>query len=253
MYDLLELFRIGGYPHDTNYLFLGDYVDRGYYSVEVISLLVALKVRYPSKMTLLRGNHETRFTSQVHGFYDEVMVKYGNAKVWHLFTEVFDYLPITALVNGKVLCMHGGLSPSIKTVDDIRKLERIQEAPFDGPISDLLWSDPEDMQGWGTSERGAGYVFGADVSKTFLHDNNLAMVSRAHQVVDEGYEWCHDGHVVTTFSAPNYCYRLGNRAAIMQLDETINPTFIQFDAVPRKKSGGDAASLPKRVSWHTYV
>ncbi|KAL8564259.1 serine threonine-protein phosphatase [Nucella lapillus] len=247
LYDLLELFRIGGHPPDTNYLFLGDYVDRGYYSVEVISLLVALKVRYPDRVNILRGNHETRMTSQVYGFYDEVMAKYGSATVWNWFMEVCDYLPITALVGGEVFCMHGGLSPSIDTLDHVRALDRIQEAPFEGPINDFLWSDPEDGPGWGRSPRGAGYVFGPDVSETFLHTNNLALVSRAHQAVNEGYQWCHDHRVVTTFSAPNYMYRLGNRAALLQLDEAMNSTFIQFDAAPRKDDQGPPARLPDHM------
>ncbi|KAK7112195.1 hypothetical protein V1264_011684 [Littorina saxatilis] len=248
MYDLLELFRIGGYPPDTNYLFLGDYVDRGYYSVEVISLLVALKVRYPDRVNILRGNHETRMTSQVYGFYDEVMAKYGNVKVWNLFMEVCDYMPITGLVAGKVFCMHGGLSPSIDTIDHIKTLDRIQEAPYEGPVNDFLWSDPEEIQGWGRSPRGAGHVFGSNITEVFLHSNDLSMVSRAHQAVNEGYEWCHDRQVVTTFSAPNYMYRLGNKAAIMQLDESVNTSFIQFDAAPRK----EGQHAPSRLPDHMY-
>lgn len=247
MYDLLELFRIGGRPPDTNYLFMGDYVDRGYYSVEVISLLVALKVRYPDRITILRGNHETRLTSQVYGFYDEVMCKYGNPNVWKFFTEVFDYLPVTALVEGKVFCLHGGLSPSIDTLDHIRAIDRIQEAPTEGPINDLLWSDPEDTTGWRPSPRGAGHVFGPDISEAFNHTNSLSLVSRAHQVVHDGYQWCHNKHVVTTFSAPNYMYRLGNRAAILQLDDTMQTNFIQFDAAPRKANEGRPSSFPDHM------
>ncbi|XP_076459376.1 serine/threonine-protein phosphatase 2A catalytic subunit beta isoform-like [Babylonia areolata] len=249
MYDLLELFRIGGKPPDTNYLFLGDYVDRGYYSVEVISLLVALKVRYPDRVNILRGNHETRTTSQVYGFYDEVMAKYGSVTVWNLFMEVCDHMPITALVGGKVFCMHGGLSPSIDTLDHVRSLDRIQEAPFEGPMNDFLWSDPDEIHGWGRSPRGAGYVFGADVSEMFLHTNDLSLVSRAHQAVHEGYQWCHDQRVVTTFSAPNYMYRLGNRAALLQLDESMKTTFIQFDAAPRTDS---QRQPPSRLPDHMY-
>ncbi|AQK59767.1 Serine/threonine-protein phosphatase [Zea mays] len=126
-YDLIELFRIGGDSPDTNYLFMGDYVDRGYYSVETVSLLVALKVRYRDRITILRGNHESRQITQVYGFYDECLRKYGNANVWKYFTDLFDYLPLTALIENQVFCLHGGLSPSLDTLDNIRSLDRIQE------------------------------------------------------------------------------------------------------------------------------
>ncbi|MBA0596491.1 hypothetical protein Gorai_013308, partial [Gossypium raimondii] len=126
-YDLIELFRIGGNAPDTNYLFMGDYVDRGYYSVETVSLLVALKVRYRDRITILRGNHESRQITQVYGFYDECLRKYGNANVWKYFTDLFDYLPLTALIESQIFCLHGGLSPSLDTLDNIRALDRIQE------------------------------------------------------------------------------------------------------------------------------
>nr|CAD7399020.1 unnamed protein product [Timema cristinae] len=233
-HDLMELFRIGGRSPDTNYLFMGDYVDRGYYSVETVTLLVALKVRYRERITILRGNHESRQITQVYGFYDECLRKYGNANVWKFFTDLFDYLPLTALVDGQIFCLHGGLSPSIDTLDHIRALDRLQEVPHEGPMCDLLWSDPDDRGGWGISPRGAGYTFGQDISETFNHSNGLTLVSRAHQLVMEGYNWCHDRNVVTIFSAPNYCYRCGNQAAIMELDDALKYSFLQFDPAPRR-------------------
>ena len=114
-HDLMELFRIGGTAPSTNYLFMGDYVDRGYYSVEVVTLLVALKVRFRDRIFILRGNHESRQITQVYGFYDECLRKYGNANVWKYFTDLFDYLPVTALIENQIFCLHGGLSPSIDT------------------------------------------------------------------------------------------------------------------------------------------
>ncbi|KAE8648730.1 hypothetical protein Csa_008766 [Cucumis sativus] len=189
-YDLIELFRIGGRTPDTNYLFMGDYVDRGYYSVETVTLLVALKVRYRDRITILRGNHESRQITQVYGFYDECLRKYGNANVWKHFTDLFDYLPLTALVESQVFCLHGGLSPSLDTLDNIRSLDRIQEVPHEGPMCDLLWSDPDDRCGWGISPRGAGYTFGQDIAAQFNHTNGLSLISRAHQLVMEGYNWC---------------------------------------------------------------
>ncbi|RLO01743.1 hypothetical protein DYB28_015224, partial [Aphanomyces astaci] len=229
-HDLMELFRIGGHAPDTNYLFMGDYVDRGYYSVETVTLLVALKVRYKDRVFILRGNHESRQITQVYGFYDECLRKYGTPNVWRQFTEVFDYLPLTAVVENQIFCLHGGLSPSIDTLDHIRALDRVQEVPHEGPMCDLLWSDPDDRSGWGISPRGAGYTFGQDISDQFNHANGLTLVSRAHQLVMEGYNWSHKMNVVTIFSAPNYCYRCGNEAAIMEIDEQMKYTlYVPYD------------------------
>jgi len=115
---------------------------------------------------------------QVYGFYDECLRKYGNANVWKYFTDLFDYLPLTALVDSQIFCLHGGLSPSIDTLDHIRALDRLQEVPHEGPMCDLLWSDPDDRGGWGISPRGAGYTFGQDISETFNHSNGITLVSR---------------------------------------------------------------------------
>lgn len=144
-YDLMELFRVGGACPDTNYLFLGDFVDRGLYSVETFLLLLALKVRYPDRMTLIRGNHESRQITQVYGFYDECTRKYGSANVWRYCCDVFDYMSLGAVVDGRVFCVHGGLSPSIVSLNQIRTIDRKQEVPHDGAMCDLLWSDPDGM------------------------------------------------------------------------------------------------------------
>ena len=179
-------------------------MDRGYYSVETVTLLVALKIRYPQRITILRGNHESRQITQVYGFYDECLRKYGNANVWKFFTDLFDYLPLTALIDNQIFCLHGGLSPSIDTLDNSRALDRIQEVPHEGPMCDLLWSDPDDRCGWGISPRGAGYTFGQDISEAFNHNNGLTLVARAHQLVMEGYNWSQDRNVVTIFSGKTH-------------------------------------------------
>ena len=233
-HDLIELFRIGGKAPDTNYLFMGDYVDRGYYSVETVTLLVTLKVRFKDRVFITRGNHESRQITQVYGFYDECVRKYGTANVWKYFTDLFDYLPLTCLVENQILSLHGGLSPSIDSLDQVRTLDRVQEIPHEGPMCDLLWSDPDDRQGWGISPRGAGYTFGQDITEQFTHINNLSYISRAHQLVMEGYQWQHNDKVVTIFSAPNYCYRCGNQGAIMEVDEHQTKTYLQFDPAPRR-------------------
>ncbi|KAL1955201.1 hypothetical protein VTO42DRAFT_8913 [Malbranchea cinnamomea] len=317
-HDLMELFRVGGDVPDTNYLFMGDFVDRGFYSLESFLLLLCLKVRYPDRMTLIRGNHESRQITTVYGFYDECIRKYGNANVWRYCCEVFDYLALGALVlgarseldpsgtasneytqlssmsaggdgdealetevlnargevtqatyrkrdrssqhdmrdispprditsavssapsrsgpagtgatsdsqgsfstssTGAVLCVHGGLSPLVDTVDKIRLIDRKQEVPHEGAMCDLLWSDPDEIEGWGLSPRGAGFLFGGDIVKHFSYKNDLSLIARAHQLVMEGFKEMFDGGIVTVWSAPNYCYRCGNVAAILELDE----------------------------------
>ncbi|KAI9675954.1 MAG: Serine/threonine-protein phosphatase 4 catalytic subunit [Trizodia sp. TS-e1964] len=291
-HDLMELFRVGGDVPDTNYLFLGDFVDRGFYSLESFLLLLCLKVRYPDRITLIRGNHESRQITTVYGFYDECLRKYGSANVWRYCCEVFDFLSLGALVLGTsssvqpvneskllapeedqetemevigiggdvvhrrnrnlkkppppaallktgapgsgasgesggsnkshgtaVLCVHGGLSPLVDSVDKIRLLDRKQEVPHEGAMCDLLWSDPDEIDGWGLSPRGAGFLFGADIVKHFNYRNDISLIARAHQLVMEGMREMFDSSIVTVWSAPNYCYRCGNVAAILELGE----------------------------------
>jgi len=145
----MEIFQLAGEIPDTNYVFMGDFVDRGIHSVEVFILLLALKCRYPERITLIRGNHESRQVTQVYGFYQECIKKYGNVQVWRYCTDIFDLLPLASLIDKKVLCVHGGLSPSVSTIDEIRTLDRKQEVPQDGAMSDLMWSDPDpDRPSW---------------------------------------------------------------------------------------------------------
>ncbi|KFY13346.1 hypothetical protein V492_03334 [Pseudogymnoascus sp. VKM F-4246] len=332
-HDLMELFRVGGDVPDTNYLFMGDFVDRGFYSLESFLLLLCLKVRYPDRMTLIRGNHESRQITTVYGFYDECLRKYGSANVWRYCCDVFDYLALGAIVlnasatlqpndkipirpqapeitntedydeadieievlnseggilhrfprkgskrndvlvrtpsasttptktgppgsgasahsNGTsgnnstaVFCVHGGLSPLAETLDKIRLIDRKQEVPHEGSMCDLLWSDPEDIQGWGLSPRGAGFLFGASTVQNFNHANNISMIARAHQLVMEGFKEMFDNTIVTVWSAPNYCYRCGNVAAIMELGEDGGGG----DGVLARSNGevGRSAALPQ--------
>lgn len=173
-----------------NFVFLGDFVDRGYFSLETFTLLMCLKAKYPDRITLVRGNHESRQITQVYGFYEECQTKYGNASVWKSCCQVFDFLALAAIVDGKVLCVHGGLSPEIRTLDQIRVVARAQEIPHEGAFCDLVWSDPEDVDTWAVSPRGAGWLFGDKVASEFNHVNGLQLIARAHQLVNEGYKVC---------------------------------------------------------------
>eukprot|EP00793_Prasinoderma_coloniale_P002103 PRCOL_00002611-RA len=221
-HDLLKLFETGGKVPDTNYIFMGDFVDRGYNSLEVFTMLLLLKARWPHRITLLRGNHESRQITQVYGFYDECMRKYGNANAWRYCTDVFDYLGLCAIVDGKALCVHGGLSP------DVRVIERQCEIPHEGPFADLVWSDPEEIETWAVSPRGAGWLFGGRVTAEFNHLNGLDVICRAHQLVQEGLKYMFaDKSLVTVWSAPNYCYRCGNVASILTFDENME-TSVQY-------------------------
>ncbi|GFH25656.1 serine/threonine-protein phosphatase, partial [Haematococcus lacustris] len=205
--DLLELFRIGGNCPDTNYLFMGDYVDRGYHSVESVSVLVALKVRFRERMASMMSAYGSMAMQKSGGAlqtYSTICLSQGWWKARWMCAED----------RKQIFCMHGGLSPTLDTLDHIRSLDRIQEVPHEGPMCDLLWSDPDDRGGWGISPRGAGYTFGQDISEQFNHTNGLELISRAHQLVMDGFNWSHEGNVVTIFSAPNYCYRCGEGRSV---------------------------------------
>ncbi|OHE90538.1 calcineurin-like phosphoesterase [Colletotrichum orchidophilum] len=218
---------------DTRFVFLGDFVDRGYFSLETFTLLMCLKAKYPDRIVLVRGNHESRQITQVYGFYEECQQKYGNASVWKACCHVFDFLVLAAIVDGELLCVHGGLSPEIRTIDQIRVVARAQEIPHEGAFCDLVWSDPEDVETWAISPRGAGWLFGDKVATEFNHVNGLKLIARAHQLVNEGYKYHFpQNSVVTVWSAPNYCYRCGNVASIMTVDKDMNPKFSIFSAVP---------------------
>jgi serine/threonine-protein phosphatase PP1 catalytic subunit len=224
-YDLLRLFEYGGFPPESNYLFLGDYVDRGRQSLETICLLLAYKIKYPENFFLLRGNHESSTINRLYGFYDECKRRYS-IRIWKMFGDCFNCLPVAAIIDEKILCMHGGLSPELTSLDQINKIFRPTDVPDNGLLCDLLWSDPDkDAPAWEDNERGVSYVFGPEIVTLFLKKQDLDLVCRAHQVVEDGYEFFAKRQLVTVFSAPNYCGEFDNSGAMMTVDESLMCSF----------------------------
>ncbi|KAK8201773.1 serine/threonine-protein phosphatase PP-Z2 [Phyllosticta paracitricarpa] len=223
--DLIRMFEMCGFPPSSNYLFLGDYVDRGKQSLETILLLLCYKLKFPENFFLLRGNHECANVTRVYGFYDECKRR-CNVKVWKAFVDTFNTLPIAAIVAGKIFCVHGGLSPSLSHMDDIRQIARPTDVPDYGLLNDLLWSDPADMDNdWEANERGVSYCFGKKVIMEFLQRHDFDLVCRAHMVVEDGYEFFNDRILVTVFSAPNYCGEFDNWGAVMSVSAELLCSF----------------------------
>ena len=232
-YDVLNIFEMNGYPSKTNpYLFNGDFVDRGSFSVEVILTYLLFKLSDPSCIHLTRGNHETKNMNRIYGFEGEVKAKYDD-KIFELFLEVFCHLPLATVIEGKVFVTHGGLpSDEGVSLDDIRKIKRGTEPPESGLMSDLMWSDPQPFPGKSPSKRGVGFSFGPDITERFLEFNSLSLLVRSHEVKEEGYLVEHGGKTITVFSAPNYCDTMGNKGAFIHFDKTLEPKYTQYTSVP---------------------
>ncbi|KAH8300283.1 hypothetical protein KR044_012464 [Drosophila immigrans] len=224
--DLLRIFNSCGFPSVSNYLFLGDYVDRGHQSIETITLLLAYKLKYPLRFFMLRGNHESADVNRMYGFYDECKRRY-NIKLWRTFVDCYNCMPVAAIVENRIFCCHGGLSPDLKDLDAIRQLPRPTEVPMFGLLCDLLWSDPEmNFEGWGINDRGVGVTFNSDIVTTFLESHGFSLIVRAHQVVEDGYEFFADRQLVTIFSAPNYCNLFDNCGAVLSVNAELVCHFV---------------------------
>ncbi|WVZ92610.1 hypothetical protein U9M48_038659 [Paspalum notatum var. saurae] len=222
--DLLRLFEYGGLPPAANYLFLGDYVDRGKQSIETICLLLAYKIRYPDNFFLLRGNHECASINRIYGFYDECKRRFS-VRLWKVFTDCFNCLPVAAVIDDKILCMHGGLSPDLDSLARIRDIQRPVDVPDQGLLCDLLWSDPDrESSGWGDNDRGVSFTFGADKAHFLPWQCRIAHANK-QQVVEDGYEFFADRQLVTIFSAPNYCGEFNNAGALMNVDPSLLCSF----------------------------
>lgn len=249
--QLLDLFQLflkagddflnGNAPSTlTNtYLFLGDYVDRGYCSIETFLFLGYLKIKYNKQVFLLRGNHESRQINQIYGLFNDCLTLYGHTGIWFNLNDTFDLLPISAVIDNKIFCVHGGLSPSINYIGQISTLYRKKEIE-NGAIADLTWSDPDEVNKFIPNRRGNGYIFGKEQSLSFLYNNGLVkrgeenkpnhgFIARSHQLAEDGYKWFHDNNLVIVWSAPNYMYKSNNLATFMKVEKNQEPQFIQFD------------------------
>ena len=219
--DLIRLFDFGGSPQKKQYLFLGDYVDRGKNSIECIALLLAYKVKYPKNIYLLRGNHESEMINRTYGFFDECRRRY-NLRTWKIFSDCFNWLPIAALVNERILCMHGGISPDLQSLNNIKQIVRPTEVPDKGLLCDLLWSDPEKgAEDWASNSRGISVLFNENLVEKALDELDIDLICRAHQVVEDGYEFFAQRKLVTVFSAPNYCGEFDNSGAFMIVNKDL--------------------------------
>ncbi|GAB0097717.1 Serine/threonine-protein phosphatase 5 [Sergentomyia squamirostris] len=233
-FDLMNIFKINGLPSEKNpYLFNGDFVDRGSFSIECIFTLFGFKLLYPDHFFLARGNHESVTMNQMYGFTGEVIAKYSST-MSDMFTQVYNWLPLCHCINDRVLVMHGGLfSQDNVSLDDLRKIERNRQPPDEGLMCELLWSDPQPQPGRGPSKRGVGIQFGPDVTDAFCQYNKLDYVVRSHEVKHFGYEEAHNARCITVFSAPNYCDTMGNMGAFITITgDDLKPKFTTYEAVP---------------------
>eukprot|EP01040_Poterioochromonas_malhamensis_P017323 gene17323-19875_t len=250
-YDLLRLMNCGGaISNDNSYLFLGDYVDRGKQSLETLIYLLLCKVTHPDNFYLLRGNHECASINKVYGFYDECKNRFREARLgislWKMFTNVFNVMPIAARVEGKIFCVHGGLSPELTKLEAINNLLRPTDVPETGLLSDLLWSDPSpDIDYWHNNDRGVSYTFGKEVVRSFCDKFGIELICRAHQVVEDGYEFFAGQRLITLFSAPNYGGEFDNSAAMMVVSATLECSIKVLKPTSTVVASARRASSPK--------
>ena len=245
--DLLRIFDNSRYPGETRFLFLGDYVDRGNLSTETVCLLFCYKLKYPNDFFMLRGNHECTYINRLYGFYDELLKQFeGEGAALHLeFNSVFQWLPFAAIIGEKIFCVHGGISPALQSLDDIRDIQRPLDIPDEGLICDIVWNDPEpEIEEWDDSERGVGHVFGPEPVENFLRKFDLDLICRGHQAVAAGYEFPFQPEqtLITLFSAPNYCYEYDNYGAVLHVQENLYCSFSILE--PRDYSSNEGEFCP---------
>ncbi|CAO4368881.1 unnamed protein product [Caenorhabditis nigoni] len=225
--DLIRLFAQGGFPPASNYMFLGDYVDRGAYNLEVLLLCLCYKARYPNNFIMLRGNHEMAHTNEKYGFREELCTRKGEfaLTIYAEITKMMDVMPIVGLIGGRILCMHGGLSKGFKTLDDLRNLRCPFNLEEECLENDLMWSDPGNVKGWQANTRGASVMFGEDVVHEYCKMLDIDLIVRGHQVVQDGFELFANKKLVTVFSAPHYMGSFTNSAAMCKVSAGLEISF----------------------------
>jgi len=227
--DLVHFLEMCGLPPENKLLFLGDYVDRGNNSIEVCMLLFAMKIIFPDNIYLIRGNHECPDVNRLYGLYSECESRFGADKdiVFDKINQVLCALPLCAVINNKIFCVHGGISPHLNKLSDIDKIQRFCKIPDSGLLCDLMWSDPTlALSDWGINSRGVSCTYNANSVEKFLKINKLQLICRAHQLVSEGYKFFANNKLVTVFSAPNYCGNCGNDGAVLKISEDLICSFI---------------------------
>ncbi|OHT08181.1 Ser/Thr protein phosphatase [Tritrichomonas foetus] len=246
--DLIRLLSLDAPIPSSRYLFLGDYVDRGPQSLEVICLLLALKLRYPDNVYMLRGNHECKEMSELYGFAAECIAK-QNRVVYSEFCQLFEWLPIAAVISNRIFCVHGGLSPQLESPQQIKVIQRPTGIPETGLLADLLWSDPErSVKEWGPSERGVTYVWGLNPAKRFLAKSRFSVLVRAHQLAMQGIEFpfAPDRSVITVFSAPAYANEFKNKGAILKIDPNLVITTAILNIAKQTVTKSNVNESPRR-------
>jgi diadenosine tetraphosphatase ApaH/serine/threonine PP2A family protein phosphatase len=229
IHDLIRILRTIG--NDMPYLFLGDYVDRGSFSTEVVTLLFALAVNYPDRYFLIRGNHECSDVTETYGFKDEVLL-HSSLSTYDAFMEAFSWLPLAAIVDSVMFCVHGGIGPNVNTIRQIEEIQRpIAESRSVQIVCELLWSDPNDaLMGFGEGGRIGRPQYGKRAVKQFLEDNGLKYILRGHQCVD-GVLSARGMPVATVFSSSSYKGSGSNRSGIVKLSDGGNVDVVLFDPI----------------------
>ena len=233
--ELKDIFITCGNISENKYLFLGDYVGKGWNGLSTFILLILYLIKYPNNLTLLRGNHDSRIFSQMYGLYDECLKKIPKKdkaqEIYNKINELFDLLQLVAVIDNKYFCVHGGLSPEFKKIEDLNNLERKNEIPEKGIITDLIWSDPkENINNFVPSAKGAGQFYGEKAVNDFIQENkNIEMIIRSHELVDNGYKYQFNNKLLTVFSAPDYAGRVDfNIGSVLKIDENYNFNFIKI-------------------------
>lgn len=232
-HDLLHIFDLGGYPPNTNYLFLGDYVDRGFRSIETITLLFCYKILYPNNIYLLRGNHEFRGINKKYKFLSEFQKYYdNNIDLWWKFNEVFSFLPLAAVINDKIFCVHGGISPYLNSLQDIRDIQKPVNFVRDSLVTDLTWAEPDpNTPEWRVGNNGMSVCFGLAPLEQFIEKFGFSLICRGHEVAMDGveYPFFPNKTFLTIFSAPQYRIAYNNKAAFVSFDQDLNYTVTTID------------------------